>query len=109
MRRKLGMTGADASIEHDQAELQRLIQERASSRDAKLKSDTKSAVKKRIREEAAVGKHRAYHLKRRDMKKLELEARFDQLRKKSGDAIVNKVLAKRRKSKMGKDSGLMTK
>ena len=46
MRRKLGMTGADASMEHDQAELQHLIQEWASRRDAKLKSDAKSAVKK---------------------------------------------------------------
>ncbi|GFH52658.1 hypothetical protein CTEN210_09134 [Chaetoceros tenuissimus] len=109
MRRKLGMTGADASMEHDQEELQRLIQERSSRRDAKLKSDAKSAVKKRIREEVAAGKRGAYHLKRRDMKKLELEARFDQLRKKGGDAAVNKVLAKRRKRKMGKDSGLMTK
>ena len=109
LRRKLGMTGSDASMEHDQEELQRLIQERSSRKDAKLKSDAKSAVKKRIREEVAAGKRGAYHLKKRDMKKLELEARFDQLRKKGGDAAVNKVLAKRRKRKMGKDSGLMTK
>lgn len=79
------MTGADASMEHDQAELQHLIQERASRGDAKLKSDTKSAVKKRIR----CGQTSSIISREENMKKLELQARFDQLRKKGGDATVN--------------------
>lgn len=64
-------------------------------------------MKKKLREEVAAGKRGAYYLKKREMKKLELEAKFDQLRKAGGDGAVNKVLAKRRKKKMGKDSGLM--
>mmetsp|Transcript_1338 Transcript_1338/g.1586 ORF Transcript_1338/g.1586 Transcript_1338/m.1586 type:complete len:358 (+) Transcript_1338:79-1152(+) len=107
MRKKLGLTGGDSTAEEDQEELKRLIQERASRKASKIAREAKSAVKKRLREDVAAGKRGAYYLKKRDMKKLELEARFDQLRKSGGDGAVNKVLAKRRKKKMGKDSGLM--
>ena len=106
IRRKLGMTGGNTA-EEDEAELKRLMQERASRRDAKIRSAAKSAVKKKLREGVAAGKRGVYYLKKRDMKKLELEAKFDQLRKVGGDSAVNKVLAKRRKRKMGKDSSLM--
>jgi hypothetical protein len=109
LRRKLGMTSDGRIAEDDDEELKRLVQERAARRDAKMRSAAKSAVKKKLRDDVADGKRGAYHLKRREMKELELSARFDQLRKKGGDSAVNKVLAKRRKRKMGKDSGLMPK
>lgn len=106
MRKKLGLTSANTADE-DEAELKRLLQERASRMDAKIRSAAKSTVKKKLRDEVAAGKRGVYYLKRREMKKLELEAKFDQLRKMGGDAAVNKAMAKRRKKKMGKDSGLM--
>lgn len=111
LRRKLGMTDAAAGLteEGDEEELKRLVQERSSRRDAKMRTAAKSAVKKKVRDEVAAGNRGAYHLKKRELKELELEARFDQLRKKGGDSAVNKVMAKRRKRKMGKDSGLMPK
>ena len=109
LRRKLGMTKDGRMAEDDDEELKTLVQERAARRDAKMRSAAKSAVKKKLREDVADGKRGVYHLKRREMKELELSARFDQLRKKGGDSAVNKVLAKRRKRKMGKDSGLMPK
>ena len=111
LRRKLGMTDAAAGLtaEDDEEELKRLVQERSSRRDAKMRTAAKSAVKKKVRDEVAAGNRGAYHLKKRELKELELEARFDQLRKKGGDSAVNKVMAKRRKRKMGKDSGLMPK
>lgn len=105
-RRKLGMTGAH-TVEEDETELKRLIQERGSRRDGKIRNAAKRSVKKKLRDDVAAGKRGAYHLKRSDMKKLELEAKFEQLRKMGGDSAVNKVLSKRRKRKMGKDSGLM--
>ena len=111
LRRKLGLTDAAAGLtaEGDEEELKRLVQERSSRRDAKMRTAAKSAVKKKVRDEVAAGNRGAYHLKKRELKELELEARFDQLRKKGGDSAVNKVMAKRRKRKMGKDSGLMPK
>ena len=111
LRRKLNMTDAAAGLtaEGDEEELKRLVQERSSRRDAKMRTAAKSAVKKKVRDEVAAGNRGAYHLKKRELKELELEARFDQLRKKGGDSAVNKVMAKRRKRKMGKDSGLMPK
>jgi ribosomal RNA-processing protein 36 len=106
MRKKLGLTSANTADE-DEAELKRLLQERASRMDAKIRNAAKSTVKKKLRDDVAAGKRGVYYLKRRDMKRLELEAKFDQLRKMGGDAAVNKAIAKRRKKKMGKDSGLM--
>ena len=108
-RKKLGMIGGDTTAEDVEEELKRLMQERASRRDAKMRSAAKSTVKKKMRDDVAEGKRGAYYLKKKDMKKLELEAKFDQLRKVGGDSAVNKVLQKRRKRKMGKDSGLMPK
>lgn len=106
MRKKLGLTSANTA-EEDEAELKRLLQEHASRIDTKVRHAAKSTVKKKLREDVAAGKRGVYYLKRREMKKLELEAKFDQLRKLGGDAAVNKAMAKRRKKKMGKDSGLM--
>ena len=108
LRKKMEMTGVDeGAADEDDEELKRLIQERASRKDARVRNAAKRAVKKKLRDEVAEGKRGAYHLKRSDMKKLELEARFEQLRKMGGDSAVNKALSKRRKRKMGKDSGLM--
>jgi ribosomal RNA-processing protein 36 len=105
-RKKLGMTGGNTA-EEDEEELKRMIAERATRRDARVQNAAKRSVKKKLRDEVASGKRGAYHLKRSDMKKLELEAKFEELRKIGGDSAVNKVLSKRRKRKMGKDSGLM--
>ena len=55
----------------------------------------------------AEGKRGEYHLKRREKKRLELEARFDNLRKSGGDAAVDKAIAKRRKKAAAKDRRLM--
>jgi len=46
-----------------------------------------------------------YYLKKREMKKLQLEAKFEELRKRGGDKAVDKALAKRRKKNKSKDTG----
>jgi ribosomal RNA-processing protein 36 len=110
LRKKLGMTEGGKSVstaEDDKSELDRLLQERATRRNTKMSRAAKSAVKKKIKDDVAAGKQGAYYLKKRDMRKLEMEAKFDSLKKSGGDSAVTKAIAKRRKKKMGKDSGLM--
>jgi ribosomal RNA-processing protein 36 len=107
LRKKMGLSGDATSAEADEAELARLMQERTARKEDKIRRMAKSTVKKKIRDDVAAGKRGAFYLKKRDMKKLELEAKFEQLRKQGGDSAVEKALAKRRKKKMGKDSSFM--
>ena len=60
-----------------------------------------------MRNDVAEGKRGAYYTNRKDQKKLELEARFEELRKKGGDAAVDKAIAKKRKKNAKKDQKLM--
>jgi ribosomal RNA-processing protein 36 len=107
LRKKMGLRGDAESAEADEAELARLIQERSARTEDKMLRMAKGTVKKKIRNDVAAGKRGAFYLKKREMKKLELEAKFEQLRKQGGDSAVQKALAKRRKKKMGKDSSFM--
>ena len=91
----------------DKLELNRLQQELADRRREQDRRSAKTAVKRKIRQEVAEGKRGEYHLKRREKKRLELEARFDNLRKSGGDAAVDKAIAKRRKKAAAKDRRLM--
>ena len=107
LRKKLGMMSSGTDAAEDQAELNRLLQERAGRTEAKIRTAAKRSVKKKLREDVASGKRGAYYLKKRDLKKMELEAKFEELKKLGGDKKVNQVIAKRRKKKMGKDSSFM--
>ena len=64
-------------------------------------------MKRTIRNEVAEGKRGAYYLNRKDQKKLELEARFEELKASGGDAAVDKAIAKKRKKNAKKDQKLM--
>ena len=103
MRRRMGLTGADGgSLEEDEAVLARLKQDKADRKRSQAQRLAKRAVKKRIRDEIADGKRGAYHVKRSELKRMELEAKFDELRKRGGDAAVEKELAKKRKKQESK-------
>ncbi len=106
-RKKLGLTSGDTDEVNDQAELNRLIQERAARSNAKIQTAAKRTVKKKLKEDVASGKKGAYYLKKRELKTMELEAKFEELKKIGGDKKVNEAIARRRKKKMGKDSSLM--
>jgi hypothetical protein len=97
----------ETSAADDDAELKRLKQERAARLDAKVRSTAKRNVKKRLRDDVAAGKRGAFYLKKRDLKRMELEAKFEELKRIGGDKRVNDVIAKKRKKKMGKDSSFM--
>lgn len=64
----------------------------------------KQAVKRKLKQQVADGKG-VYYLKKREMKKLQLEAKYEELRKRGGDKAVDKALAKRRKKLKSKDTG----
>ena len=103
MRRKLGLTGSDAgTLEDDEAALTKLKQERADRKRVQTARSAKKTVKRRIREEIADGKRGAYHVKRSELRRMELEAKFDALRERGGDAAVEKELAKKRKKRESK-------
>ena len=65
-----------------------------------------SGYQKKLQKEVAGGKS-VYFPKRKELKRLHLEAKFDELRKRGGDKAVDKALAKRRKKNKSKDAGLL--
>ncbi|KAL7512769.1 hypothetical protein ACHAXN_009829 [Cyclotella atomus] len=106
LRKKLGMTQGGC-LEDDQEELKRLTQERAERNRSQMAKAAKRSVKKKIREEVATGKRGAYYPKRIELRKMELEAKFEEIRKRGGDEAVDKAIAKRRKKNVQKSHKLM--
>ncbi|KAL3802817.1 hypothetical protein HJC23_007594 [Cyclotella cryptica] len=106
-RRKLGITQGVGSLESDQEELKRLLQERAERKRAQVARAAKRTVKRKIRDEVASGKRGAYYPKRNELRRMEMEAKFEEIRKKGGDEAVDKAIAKRRKKNVAKSHKLM--
>ena len=103
-RRKLGLIG-EGSIEEDMEKLKQLQQQKADSERKQIERDAKRSVKKRLQEQVQAGQRSASHfLKRREMKALYAEAKFDEIRKRGGDQAVEKALAKRRKKNKSRDA-----
>lgn len=105
-RKKLGLTQGNYTLENDQEELTRLLQERAERKKASLVRAAKRSVKQKIREDVASGKG-VYYPKRSELRKMELEAKFEEIRKRGGDDAVDKAIAKRRKKNVAKSHKLM--
>lgn len=108
-RRRMGLTNDGGSLEEDQFELKRLMQEKADVDRARIDRAAKQTVKKKLHEDVAEGKRGAFFLKRKEMKRLHLEAKYEEIRKRGGDRAVDKVVAKRRKKNKSKDAGLLGK
>lgn len=105
-RKKLGLTQGSNAFESDQEELTRLLQERAERKKASLVRAAKRSVKQKIRADVASGKG-VYYPKRSELRKMELEAKFEEIRKRGGDEAVDKAIAKRRKKNVAKSHKLM--
>jgi len=86
-RRKLKTT-----LQNDQLELQHLLQQQS----MQIQSNVKLVAKQKV------GNN--YYPKRRELKRLELEAKFEEIRKRGGDKAVQKAMAKRRKKLKAKDA-----
>ena len=66
------------------------------------------SVTKKMKENVARGKSKAYYLKKRDWKRMDMEAKFEKLEKSGGDDMFINVLVKKRKKKGSKDISLMS-
>jgi ribosomal RNA-processing protein 36 len=108
-RRRMGLTNDGGSLEEDQLELKRLTQEKADVERARIDRAAKQTVKKKLHEDVAEGKRGVFFPKRKEMKRLHLEAKYEEIRKRGGDRAVDKVVAKRRKKNKSKDAGLLGK
>ena len=106
-RRKLGITVGDGSLEDDREELTRLLQECAERKRARVVRTVKRSVKQKLREDVASGKRAAYYPKRSELRRMEVEAKFEEIRKRGGDDAVDKAIAKRRKKNVAKSHKLM--
>lgn len=93
-RQRLGIT--KDSMDEQKEKLKGLLHEKAEYERRQVDRASKRTVKKQLQQDvAAEGKHGVYFPKRKEMKRLHLEARFEELRKRGGDAAVDKVVAKR--------------
>ncbi|KAL7523450.1 hypothetical protein ACHAXR_000187, partial [Thalassiosira sp. AJA248-18] len=101
-RKKLGMMGGGGSLEEDKEELIRLTQERAERKKATVVRAAKRSVKQKMREDVAAGKRAAYYPKRKEIRRMEAEAKYEEIRKRGGDDAVNKAIEKRRKKNVSK-------
>jgi len=108
LRRKLQITQPDGShsstVEEDVARLKALTETRANLERGKIDRSARQSVKRKIREDVESGKTGAYFLKRKEKKRLELEARFEEIRKRGGEKAVEKILAKKRQKNKSRDA-----
>lgn len=107
LRARLGVVLERDSQADDEAELKRLLQEKADVERRQIDRAAKRAVKKKVQEEVAEGKRGAFYLKRKEKRRLELEARYEELKKRGGHRAVEKAVAKRRKKNKSKDASML--
>eukprot|EP00578_Thalassiosira_sp_NH16_P000409 CAMPEP_0181141272 /NCGR_PEP_ID=MMETSP1071-20121207/35737_1 /TAXON_ID=35127 /ORGANISM="Thalassiosira sp., Strain NH16" /LENGTH=422 /DNA_ID=CAMNT_0023228255 /DNA_START=1 /DNA_END=1269 /DNA_ORIENTATION=+ len=106
-RNKLGMTAGGGSLDEDKEELTRLLQERAERKRADVVRAAKRSVKQKIKTDVAEGKRGVYYPKRSELKKMEAEAKYEEIRKRGGNEAVDKAIAKRRKKNLAKEAKSM--
>ena len=99
--------GGGGSLEEDQEELTRLLQERAERRRADVVRAARRSVKERLKKDVASGKHGAYYPKRGELRRMEAEAKFEEIRKRGGNEAVDRAIAKRRKKNVAKEARRM--
>jgi ribosomal RNA-processing protein 36 len=91
----------------DTEELTRLLQERAERKRADVVRAARRTVKEKLKKGVATGKHGAYYPKRSELRKMEAEAKFEEIKKRGGDEAVDKAIAKRRKKNVAKEAKSM--
>ena len=96
LRKRLGISGDDNQQE-DELELKRLLQEKADLERQQIQRAAKRTVKQQQ-------SNSGYYLKRREQKKLEREATYEELRKRRGRGAAEKSIAKRLKREKSRDA-----
>jgi ribosomal RNA-processing protein 36 len=103
MRRHLNVTGG--TVEEDQESLKTLTMERADLERRKIERAATQSVKRKIINDVAEGTRGAFFLKRKEKKRLVVEAKLDEIRKRGGYKAVEKAVAKRRSKNKSRDAG----
>jgi len=101
LRKKLGVRMED--MEGEKVELNKLQMKRGEREKAEISRAARKSVKKKLRDNVENNGGKAFYLKKREMKKLEVEATFEELKKRGGNKAVKKALEKRRKKNKSKD------
>lgn len=105
LRRQLGVDKSVA-VEELEDRMRKLKQEKADFERRKIERAAKKSVKRKIQSEVEEGKRGAYFLKRKEKKKLEFEAKMEELRKRGGKKAVEKALSRRRQKAKSRDAGI---
>merc|ERR1711907_110912 len=112
MRRKLQITNngiQSSTLEEDEARLKVLTETRANLERRKVDRAAKQSVKRKIREDVESGKRGAFFLKRKEKKRLVLEAKLQEIQKRGGKKAVEKILAKKRQKNKSRDARIFGK
>ena len=106
LRRKLQMThDGTQTLEDDEAKLKYLTETRANLERRKIERAARRSVKRKIHDDVESGSKGVYFLKRKEKKRLELEAKFEEIQKRGGDKAVEKILTKKRQKNKSRDAG----
>jgi len=100
-RRQLNVRVDDAAELEEK--LVKLKQQRANYQRGQMERQAKQTVKRNIRQEVEAGNFTNMYMKRKDKRKLEMEAKMEVIKKKGGKKAVDKVIAKKRKKESAKD------
>lgn len=101
-RRRLGITNDGGSLEEDKSALKQLLHEKAEFERRQVDRAVQRAVKQKLG-----GSNAKYTPKRKELKRMHLEAKYEELQKRGGDKAVDRVVAKRRKKNKSKDAGML--
>jgi ribosomal RNA-processing protein 36 len=101
-RRRMGIDTTTTTLDDDQATLKQLLHEKAELERRRVERAVERSVKAKI--VAASGGNRHYIPKRPELKRLQIEAKYEELHKRGGDKAVDRALAKRRKKNKSRDS-----
>ncbi len=104
LRKKLGVSIEDVGEEKER--LTTLLNQRGERIKSQVTRDARASVKRSIAEKVSDGAN-PYYLKKREMKKLEVEARYDELKKRGGRKAVMKAVEKKRKKNSQKDKKML--
>lgn len=111
-RRRLGLTSNNDesngdSLEQDRAALKQLLHEQAEQERQQVDRAVKRTVQQTLRANASNNNNNVYRPKRKELKRLHVEAKFEELQKRGGDKAVDRALAKRRKKNKSRDAATM--
>jgi ribosomal RNA-processing protein 36 len=107
VRHKLGVANNNDTIESLQDQLTTLQQSMARQNQQRLERNAKKAVKQKLHAQVSEGRSGVYYPKRGELKKMQMEAKIEEIQKEKGKKGLDQYLAKRRKKAKSRDAKRM--